>query len=399
MNKKYFKFIVLFLVIFLFFINISVIAQTTEVSYPELDGYSPDSTEGSFPLYVRYIAQFLIFLGVLLAVFSLVRGGFLWVSSAGDPVKIKDSKEKISAAVLGLIIVLGASLFLSSINPALTDFGEEEELREKVRESIVQEVYPPGIYLSKIDISNKSTSEVEKMVHEEGGDVIRIMNSIRNLQDRGEGINTIRVVNQTDRGGNLIGFYYALILHEEPGFRGKCHVIVNNEKEKDFSVSNIDSFSSITLVQIAEDPPTHENKIVGGVNLYAHPDFRGEKDELEIATINNNFNLQPLTNTLQSVWSIEVIRRNPEQRGLAEEGRFAIILSSGDSWENSERCSVFLDSRAIPDLKMHHMNKCDEQTHMPIFSAYRSCSTHYMVLPLYREFMIFDYITETEPIL
>lgn len=396
MNKKHLTIVVLFFVIVLFFSGYSAVAQTTEVSYPELDGYTPDSTEGSFPLYVRYIAQFLIFLGVLLAVFSLVRGGFLWITSAGDPIKLKDSKEKISAAILGLIIVLGASLFLSSINPALTDFGEEEELRDKVRESIVQEVYPPGIYLSKIDISGKSTDDLEKMVHDEDSSVVRVMNSIRNLQGRGDDIKTIRVVNQTNRQGELIGFYYTLVLHEESGFRGKCHVIVSNERENDFDVSNIGSFSSITLIQVSEDPPTHNGDMVGGVNLYAHPDFRGEKDELEIATLTNNFDLQPLNNTSQSVWSIEVIRRHPDQRGLAEEGRFAIILSSGDTWDNSERCSVFLDSRAIPDLKMHHMNKCDEQTHMPIFSAYRSCSTHYMVLPLYREFMIFDYITETE---
>ncbi len=392
MNRKYIIFIFVF--VFLFSSFVSVIAQTTEVAYPDIDGYAPDTVEGSFPLYVRYIAQFLIFLGVLLAVFSLVRGGFLWISSSGDPAKIKDSKEKISAAVLGLIIVLGASFFLSSINPSLTDLGGEDELKDKVRQSIVQEVYPPGIYLSKINIDNKSTDDLEKMIHDENPDVIRIMNSIRNLEDKGEGINSIRVVNQTDRQGNLIGFYYALILHEKAGFQGKCHVIVSNEREKTFNVSNVGSFSSVTLVQISEDPPDHEGVIVGGVNLYAHPDFRGEKDELEIATINNNFNFLPLNNTTQSVWSIEVIKRNPDQRGMQEEGRFAVILSSGDTWENSERCSVFLDSRTIPDLKMHHMNKCDEQTHMPIFSAYRSCATHYMVLPLYREFMIFDYIKE-----
>ncbi len=396
MNKKQIKLVTILSLFVLFFVSISVFATATEVAYPEIGGYAPETTDSSFPVYVRYIAQFLIFLGVLLAVFSLVRGGFLWVTSAGDPAKIKDSKEKVSAAILGLIIVLGASLFLSSINPSLTDFGDEDELKEKVERSIVQDVHPPGIYLSKIGISGTNTDDLEKMIHGEDPDVIRVMNSIRNLQGKGDGINTIRVVNQTDRGGELIGFYYALVLHENSGFQGKCHVIVSNEKEKDFDVSHIDSFSSITLIQVADDPPLHNNVMVGGVNLYAHPDFRGEVDELEIATVNNNFNLLPLTNTSQSVWSVEVIRRNPEQRGLSEEGKFAIILSSGDTWESSEQCSVFLDSRAIPDLKMHHMNKCDEQTHMPIFSAYRSCATHYMVLPLYREFMIFNYISEAE---
>ncbi len=375
-----------------------------ETSYPGMGDYTVD--EGSrLGEYISYIAYFLIIVTVFITVFSIVRGGFLWMTAAGDPSKIKDSKEKISNAILGLIIVLGASLFLSSLNPELTEIDDDE--REERRE-IVKEVEPPGFYLttlSKDNISGLSTIELEERIHAPEGEerVHRIRESVRNLQDRAEGIQTVRIVNQLDRENELTGFYYALILHEDRGYQGRCQVLVNDSTNpKDFTVDG--NFYSITAIQVPQEPiKSTDGEILGGVNLYSRPDFRGEEQELSVVTENNDFSFSPLKEELQRrVWSIDILRRKAGQdegSRLIDGGKFALILSSGENWNDMKEeggCGVFLTSRAIADLKMHHMNRCDPQTQPPIYSAYRSCSTHYMVFPLYESHIIYKYITEAE---
>ncbi len=390
MKKQYIIIPVLILFILLPFIAFGAL----ETDYQKIGGVGYQEGE-SLPVWIRYITQFLVFVGVFIAVFVIVRGGFSWMTASGDPVKIKDAKEKISAAVFGLIIVLGASLFLSSINPELTSVGEED-VRDTIRETIVQEAYPPGFYLSEISLTGITQEEMDGLLQiEENPQIYRIGESHRDLRDIGQNIKTVRIVNQLDREGELTGFYYILILHEERGYRGKCEILVNETKDrKDFDVEG-KAFRSVTVLQVAENPPKDEHdNILGGITLYQRPDFRGEFDDLDITL--HTHDLKPLSNTNERVWSVDVLRKKSDQgpaiRG--DEGNFGIILTSGGSWESMNECGVFLDSRAISDLKMHHMNRCDEQTHIPIYSAHRSCSTHYLAVPLYRGLVIFDYIIE-----
>jgi len=56
----------------------------------------------------------LILLGVL------IFGGIIYLTSTGNPIKMKEAREKIGSAILGVIILLSGYLILTTINPELT---------------------------------------------------------------------------------------------------------------------------------------------------------------------------------------------------------------------------------------------------------------------------------------
>lgn len=49
----------------------------------------------------------------------IVWGGVQWMSSAGNPGAISDARNRITSALLGLLLVLGSFLILQVINPDL----------------------------------------------------------------------------------------------------------------------------------------------------------------------------------------------------------------------------------------------------------------------------------------
>jgi hypothetical protein len=349
------KKIILFLFISFFFFSFSVnflSAQEEEkyfeVDYPQIQEIEPVYVEsGGFPELVNYMVYFLIALSVAITIFSLIRGGLSWLTAKGDPYKIKEGRERINGAIFGLIIILSSSLFLSSINPQLIKM-ERLEIIE------TEESFPPGIYLSPHDYIPENPEEIEE-------DVFRISRPVRNLEDFS--VKTIRIANHLDNKGDLAGYYYAVLLHGLPSYRGRCALFVNNEKEfKDFSVP--EGVSSVSIIQVRETP-----LVEGKVTAYIRPDFNENYPSQPLDTDSVDFS--PLS--INGVWSVDI------------DGKYAVVLASGNSWETTENgCGVFLDSKPIPDLKEHHMNKCNPIKVVPFFAAYESCSTHYVVFPLFR---------------
>lgn len=124
MTKK----IIIFLILLSFLLNAQLVfAQTREVrdleiEYPEIEGYKPEQVTTPIPEYVKYIYNFLIWISGLIAFVVLVYAGFQYFTSAGSPERIRDAKDRIGAALLGLLILFGSYLILISINPELVVF-------------------------------------------------------------------------------------------------------------------------------------------------------------------------------------------------------------------------------------------------------------------------------------
>lgn len=73
-------------------------------------------------LFGNYINSFYVFFaGVagILAVVMMMWGGFHYITSAGNPQKMKQGKEIINNAIIGLILLLISYLLLNTINPNL----------------------------------------------------------------------------------------------------------------------------------------------------------------------------------------------------------------------------------------------------------------------------------------
>ena len=76
--------------------------------------------EAGINLLVQYFYEWAIALGGLAAFVILIIAGFQYLTSAGDPGKMREARGRIQSAVLGLVLLLGSWLILNTINPALT---------------------------------------------------------------------------------------------------------------------------------------------------------------------------------------------------------------------------------------------------------------------------------------
>jgi hypothetical protein len=69
---------------------------------------------------VRYFYEWGIFVGGIAVLFSLIIGGILYLTSAGDPAKVSAAKDRITSAIIGLVLLFSIYLILNTINPELT---------------------------------------------------------------------------------------------------------------------------------------------------------------------------------------------------------------------------------------------------------------------------------------
>lgn len=59
--------------------------------------------------------EMLLPFGVLVAVVFIVIGGYMWMTSAGNPDKVKQAQGTLTWAIIGLIFILVASLLITTI--------------------------------------------------------------------------------------------------------------------------------------------------------------------------------------------------------------------------------------------------------------------------------------------
>jgi hypothetical protein len=99
------------------------IEKPLEIKYPGFGGLKPETVKTPIPQYAKYIFYFLLGVSGLIALGSLITAGFNYLSSAGDPTKISDAKDRITAVILGLIIIITSVLIVRTINPQLIIFN------------------------------------------------------------------------------------------------------------------------------------------------------------------------------------------------------------------------------------------------------------------------------------
>jgi len=136
MNKKQkFFFFFLFFLFFIFWAHFTLAVEfrAPEINYPSLPFPGVDSPqvfleeikegkipgEQAFPLYVKYFYYLFLMIAGLLALGVIIYGGFLYLISAGAPVKMIAAKEQITGGILGFVILLSSYLILATINPQL----------------------------------------------------------------------------------------------------------------------------------------------------------------------------------------------------------------------------------------------------------------------------------------
>jgi len=108
-------------IVFSLFGSITVSASGYAV-LESIPGIAKDSSPG---LYTYLKAVFLTGIGLagVLAVLMIVIGGIQYIGSGMSPSGKEDAKDRITSAILGLLLALGAYLILNTINPNLVNFS------------------------------------------------------------------------------------------------------------------------------------------------------------------------------------------------------------------------------------------------------------------------------------
>lgn len=96
-------------------------AISLNLDYPEFGGFDLNRDQDLNQI-IAWLYYFIVGISGIAAFFMLVLGGFEWLSSAGDPGKIKDARDRITSAILGLLLILSSYLILQVINPELITF-------------------------------------------------------------------------------------------------------------------------------------------------------------------------------------------------------------------------------------------------------------------------------------
>jgi hypothetical protein len=115
--KKKILFIILLIILTFPFLVLG--QRNLEVSYPLTStGEAPTTVETTtFALYVKYIYNISFAIAGIIAFAALIYAGILYLSSAGNPNKIKEAKDRIFSALLGMGILLISYVLLVAINP------------------------------------------------------------------------------------------------------------------------------------------------------------------------------------------------------------------------------------------------------------------------------------------
>ena len=90
-----------------------------ESKYPVIAGIEISETTTSAE-YIAYAFSLLVAIGSFIAVVMVVIAAIEWMTSSGNPSKIESSKGKIKNAVVGVGVLLGSYIILSTINPEIT---------------------------------------------------------------------------------------------------------------------------------------------------------------------------------------------------------------------------------------------------------------------------------------
>lgn len=90
-----------------------------ESKYPVIAGIEISETTTSAE-YIAYAFSLLVAIGSFIAVVMVVIAAIEWMTSSGNPSKIESSKGKIKNALLGVGVLLGSYVILSTINPEIT---------------------------------------------------------------------------------------------------------------------------------------------------------------------------------------------------------------------------------------------------------------------------------------
>ncbi len=92
---------------FLFLFSVSVSAQNVSANLP--------FTLPSLPYVIGFVIRLFFIIAGVIALVYLLLGAFAWVTSGGNKENVEKAREKIQAAIIGLILIVIVIVVLAAI--------------------------------------------------------------------------------------------------------------------------------------------------------------------------------------------------------------------------------------------------------------------------------------------
>lgn len=94
-------------------------AISLNLEYPKFGNVDLSTDQGLEDL-ISWLYYAIIGISTIAAFIMLIWGGIEWMTSSGNPTKTGDARDRIKAALLGLLLVLSSFIIIQIINPELT---------------------------------------------------------------------------------------------------------------------------------------------------------------------------------------------------------------------------------------------------------------------------------------
>lgn len=114
------------LILFLIVFSLSFLfsqARELEIEYPEIGGFKIETVGVGLENYVFYIFSFFVRIFGFIIFGLLVYAGFLYLTSTGQPARLKEARDTIISAFWGILLLLSGYIILTTINPELKFLG------------------------------------------------------------------------------------------------------------------------------------------------------------------------------------------------------------------------------------------------------------------------------------
>ncbi len=262
------KLLIFILIALAIFILVNfALARELEVPLPQI-GEEPAITETPLlPTYVKYIFNFGIGIAGLIAFVVIVYGGVRYLTSAGNPTAMGDANNQIFSGLIGLVVILGSWLLLTTINPQLIIISPQ------LKESGLVAQDTPGVYLCKdaaredCQVFTKSTPDLGALNNQKPL-YVKFKNPTKcKAECKPEDCDEPRCREVTDR--------YGAVFHEDKDYKDDCQVVLSDSQlNHTIRRSEIggDGASSITIFR------QREGNGKKGATVYKHKEYN-ERDK------------------------------------------------------------------------------------------------------------------------
>lgn len=389
-------FLILLFLVFLFGSGFVIaVERPLEVEYPEIGEWTPTIVRETdlLPRYVQYVFKIAIVIAGLVAFAALIYGGIRYLTSAGSPTALTDAKERITAGILGLVLLLSSYLILTTINPQLTFLTIEKE--------------PPGLFVWKggyVYLYVEGRKEPYKFAlsipklsfyfDPEKIEKIKVENPLESVPDPKDPEGKKMIVKPIGK--------YALgaILHTDNWYKGGCRIFspdLNKEDEEwpESELSKVHPYLGTILAPKIGTilAPTTEllpkassltlfyrvpnEMYYGEVKLCPEVDLEGDCETYKEGRVDaTNLPVRLVSDRLhidEGVWSMEIT------------GNYLVVLFDAEvpftKGNFPTRCQVFRGPVTHKNLEKAPINKCAPYTVSWGYRRYHSCAKSVAIFP------------------